>query len=68
MLKALRIWIWKRRARKHYARALDAADRLSCGFGLSKVVSSEVAHHAAMFNVCMDALAELDPSTPSTRL
>lgn len=68
MLKQLRIWLWKRRARKHYLAYKAELAAVPYGAGLARHLNVNVMRHSFVFNLCMDELAKLDPKTPKTRL
>lgn len=58
----------KRKAKSAYLSYHSTLDGLSCGRALGEHVSSSALRNKIEFNEAMDALAKLDPTTPTGRL
>lgn len=68
LVRSLRIWWLKRKARKAYTRFSNARDRLGCGNEIASFVSRDIRESRATFNSCMDKLAALGEPVPRKRL
>lgn len=66
--RSLKVWWFKRKARKAYICFKNACDRLDCGNEIATYVSRDVRESRAAFNYCMDKLAALGEPVPEKRL
>jgi hypothetical protein len=65
---ALRIWWFKRKARRAYLAWHDVMGEMSCGIALGSFISGRAQRYARDFNDAMDRLAAIDPKTPVFRI
>lgn len=68
-MKALRVWLLKKRLHRAYSSYLKGLDRLGCGRQLAEEISPQVAKYKARCNKTLARLAALDPKNcPVTRI
>ena len=68
LVRSLKVWWLKRKARKAYMRFSNARDRLGCGNEIATFVSRDVRESRSTFNSCMDKLAALGETSADGRL
>jgi hypothetical protein len=68
MTDALRVWWFKRKARRAYLAWQSTMDGMTCGVALGTFISAAARKHALAFDAAMERLAQIDPQTPTIRL
>lgn len=69
MIKALKVWHYKRKARKAYLQWRDANSDLDCGAHMAAMLRPEsIERPARAFDRAMDQLRSLGEPVPDTRL
>ncbi len=69
LIKLIKIWWLRRKAKSHYEAYFDLFERYDCGRDMiEQLTGGKLGHHRNMFNIQMDQLYLLDKSTPTWRM
>jgi hypothetical protein len=68
VIRRIRIWWRKRRARALVVRYMAERDRQDCGAALGRYVAPRLGELRRKANAALDACAALDPGAPTDRL
>ncbi len=68
MVKSIKIWWLKRRAKYHYIRATTLPKYVNCGLTFYHYMRPDIAASKYKFNDLMDKLKGLGEPVPETRL
>ena len=67
-MKAFRLWMLKRKARRHYETYQRFREALDCGDALAEFVSVTLASEKQHFEKTMQRIRKLDPNAPEIKL